>query len=429
MAEFERKKLPVGIDSFEKIRSLDFYYVDKTAMIRDLLQRWGEVNLFTRPRRFGKTLNMSMLKSFFEIGTDPALFDGLEISKETELCKKYMGKFPVISISLKGINGADYTMARSLLCSTIGEEAMRFQFLLDDNTLTEREKDQYKQLVNVGASGSDAFAMSDSVLIGSLKTLSVLLWKHYKQKVILLIDEYDVPLAKANEQGYYQEMVLLIRNMFGQALKTNDSLYFAVLTGCLRVAKESIFTGLNNLKIFSITNVHFDEYFGFTDQEVKEMLSYYGLTDRYDSVKNWYDGYLFGDVDVYCPWDVISYCDDAFDGKMQEPVNYWTNTSGNDSIRHFIEKMGNGVLQSEMEALVNGETVEKEIHEDLTYNCLYDTVDNIWSVLFMTGYLTQRGKFGDGRYRLAIPNMEIRSIFIQQIMSMFKADVAKDAAL
>lgn len=426
MTELLKKKLPVGIDSFEKIRSLDFYYVDKTAMIRDLLQRWGEVNLFVRPRRFGKTLNMSMLKSFFEIGSDPALFAGLEISKETELCKEYMGQFPVISVTLKGINGADYKTAKSLLCSVIGEESLRFyDVILKSDKLNEVEKARYKQLLEV-YSGNH---VSDWVLMGSLKTLSSLLEKHYGRKVILLIDEYDVPLAKTNEQGYYQEMVLLIRNMFEQVLKTNDSLYFAVLTGCLRVAKESIFTGLNNLKIFSVTNVHFDEYFGFIDHEVKEMLSYYGLKDHYESMKNWYDGYLFGDVDVYCPWDVISYCDDAFDGKMQEPVNYWTNTSGNDSVRHFIEKMGNGVLQSEMGALIDGETVEKEIHEDLTYNSLYDTVDNIWSVLFMTGYLTQRGSLGRGRYRLAIPNMEIRSIFIQQIMSMFKADVAQDGAL
>lgn len=327
---------------------------------------------------------------FFETGSDPSLFDGLEISKETVLCDEYMGKFPVIFITLKGVNGADYATARSLLCSAIGNEAMRFQFLLDDDKLTEREKEQYRQLVNIDVSGSEGFLMSDVVLMGSLKILSVLLEKHYNRKVILLIDEYDVPLAKADEQGYYSEMILLIRNMFEQVLKTNDSLYFAVLTGCLRVTKESIFTGLNNMKIFSITNVHFDEYFGFTDREVRDMLSYYELEECFESVKNWYDGYLFGDVEVYCPWDVISYCDEAFGGKIKEPKNYWTNTSGNDSVRHFIEKMGNGVMRAEMEALIAGETVEKEIHEDLTYNRLYDTADNIWSVLFMTGYLTQR---------------------------------------
>ena len=429
MADFAKKKLPVGIENFEEIRRESFYYVDKTAMIRDLLQRWGKVNLFTRPRRFGKSLNMSMLKSFFEIGSDPALFEGLKIAGETELCKEYMGKFPVISITLKGVNGADFSTARSLLCSVIGYEAMRFQFLLEDSELTEREKELYRQLVNIDTSSSKGFLMSDVVLMESLKTLSILLQKHYGKKVILLIDEYDVPLAKASEQGYYNEMILLIRNMFEQALKTNDSLYFAVLTGCPRVAKESIFTGLNNLKIFSVTTVHFDEYFGFTDQEVKEMLAYYELEDLYESVKDWYDGYLFGDVEVYCPWDVISYCDEASDGKRREPKNYWTNTSGNDSVRHFIEKMGSGVMRSEMEALIAGEIVEKEIYEDLTYNRLYDTADYIWSVLFMTGYLTQRGEPDGDRYKLAVPNMEIRSIFTRQILSMFKADVAKDGAL
>lgn len=429
MADFAKKKLPVGIENFEEIRRESFYYVDKTAMIRDLLQRWGKVNLFTRPRRFGKSLNMSMLKSFFEIGSDPALFEGLKIAGETELCKEYMGKFPVISITLKGVNGADFSTARSLLCSVIGYEAMRFQFLLEDSELTEREKELYRQLVNIDTSSSKGFLMSDVVLMESLKTLSILLQKHYGKKVILLIDEYDVPLAKASEQGYYNEMILLIRNMFEQALKTNDSLYFAVLTGCLRVAKESIFTGLNNLKIFSVTTVHFDEYFGFTDQEVKEMLAYYELEDLYESVKDWYDGYLFGDVEVYCPWDVISYCDEASDGKRREPKNYWTNTSGNDSVRHFIEKMGSGVMRSEMEALIAGEIVEKEIYEDLTYNRLYDTADYIWSVLFMTGYLTQRGEPDGDRYKLAVPNMEIRSIFTRQILSMFKADVTKDGAL
>ncbi len=429
MADFAKKKLPVGIENFEEIRRESFYYVDKTAMIRDLLQRWGKVNLFTRPRRFGKSLNMSMLKSFFEIGSDPALFEGLKIAGETELCKEYMGKFPVISITLKGVNGADFSTARSLLCSVIGYEAMRFQFLLEDSELTEREKELYRQLVNIDTSSSKGFLMSDVVLMESLKTLSILLQKHYGKKVILLIDEYDVPLAKASEQGYYNEMILLIRNMFEQALKTNDSLYFAVLTGCLRVAKESIFTGLNNLKIFSVTTVHFDEYFGFTDQEVKEMLAYYELEDLYESVKDWYDGYLFGDVEVYCPWDVISYCDEASDGKRREPKNYWTNTSGNDSVRHFIEKMGSGVMRSEMEALIAGEIVEKEIYEDLTYYRLYDTADYIWSVLFMTGYLTQRGEPDGDRYKLAVPNMEIRSIFTRQILSMFKADVAKDGAL
>lgn len=425
-----KKKLPVGIESFEKIRTQDFYYVDKTVMIRDLIQRWGEVNLFTRPRRFGKSLNMSMLRSFFEIGTDPLLFDGLKISKEKELCEKYMGKFPVISISLKDVEGSDYDVARTLLCSVIGNEALRFYELLKSSPkLNEVERRQYEQLVCTDHEQRGSFAMSDSVLMGSLKTLSSLLEKHYEKKVILLIDEYDVPLSKANEQGYYNEMVFLMRNLLQQVLKTNSSLYFAVLTGCLRVAEESIFTGLNNFKISSITDVRFDEYFGFTDSEVKEMLAYYGQEAKVQTVREWYDGYHFGTLDVYCPWDVISYCDDLIDDKDAAPKNYWINTSGNDVVRHFIEKMGNGVMKGEMEALIDGKEVEKEIHEDLTYHEIYDSVNHLWSMLFMTGYLTRQEPADGDRYKLVIPNLEIRSIFIRQIMAMFKKEVSKDGKL
>ena len=387
-----RKGLPVGIESFEEIRKEGYYYVDKTAMLKDLLYRRSKVNLFTRPRRFGKSLNMSMLKCFLEIGCDKNLFDGLKISGDRELCEQYMGKFPVISISLKDVDGVDFKTARSLFCAVIGNEAMRFQFLLDDNTLSIREREQYKQIIHVDQSGRESFFMSDSVLMGSLKMLSGLLEKHYGQKVILLVDEYDVPLTKAHEHGYYNEMVLLLRNVLQQALKTNDSLYFAVLTGCLRVAKESIFTGLNNLKILSITTVRFDEYFGFTDEEVKQMLEYYGLEKKYETVRDWYDGYRFGNISVYCPWDVTD----------------------------------SGLTKSEIEALVAGENVAKEIHEELTYNRLYDSIDHIWSVLFMTGYLTYSGKPEGKTYLLKIPNMEIRNIFLEQIMTQFKADVAKD---
>lgn len=333
-----------------------------------------------------------MLKYFLEIGCDKNLFDGLKISEDRELCEQYMGKFPVISISLKDVDGVDFKTARSLFCAVIGNEAMRFQFLLDDNTLSIREREQYKQIIHVDQSGRESFFMSDSVLMGSLKMLSGLLEKHYGQKVILLVDEYDVPLAKAHEHGYYNEMVLLLRNVLQQALKTNDSLYFAVLTGCLRVAKESIFTGLNNLKILSITTVRFDEYFGFTDEEVKQMLEYYGLEKKYETVRDWYDGYRFGNISVYCPWDVTD----------------------------------SGLTKSEIEALVAGENVAKEIHEELTYNRLYDSIDHIWSVLFMAGYLTYSGKPEGKTYLLKIPNMEIRNIFLEQIMTQFKADVAKD---
>lgn len=430
MSNVNKKKLPVGIESFEKIRTQDFYYVDKTVMIRDLIQRWGEVNLFTRPRRFGKSLNMSMLKAFFEIGGNRALFDGLKISEEKEICEEYMGKFPVISISLKDVEGSDYDVARTLLCSVIGNEALRFYELLKSSPkLNEVERRQYEQLVCTDHEQRGSFAMSDSVLMGSLKTLSSLLEKHYEKKVILLIDEYDVPLSKANEQGYYNEMVFLMRNLLQQVLKTNSSLYFAVLTGCLRVAKESIFTGLNNFKIYSITDVRFDEYFGFTDSEVKEMLAYYGQEAKVQTVREWYDGYHFGTLDVYCPWDVISYCDDLIDDKDAAPKNYWINTSGNDVVRHFIEKMGNGVMKGEMEALIDGKEVEKEIHEDLTYHEIYDSVNHLWSMLFMTGYLTRQESANGDRYKLVIPNLEIRSIFIRQIMAMFKKEVAKDGKL
>ena len=407
----EKRKLPVGIESFEKIRREGFYYVDKTTMIRELLSKWGEVNLFTRPRRFGKSLNMSMLKSFLELGCDSSLFDGLEISRETELCEKYMGQFPVISISLKGVGASDFKTARALLCSVIGNEALRFLFLLDSSRLSEQEKEMYRKLIHVSPDGPDNFEFSDDVLMRSLRTLSGLLQKHFEKKAIILIDEYDVPLAKANEEGYYEQMTMLIRNLFEQALKTNESLYFAVLTGCLRVAKESIFTGLNNPKILSITTVRFDEYFGFTDREVREMLKYYDLEEKYDTVRDWYDGYHFGNVDVYCPWDVISYIDDLTDDKDIQPRDYWSNTSSNDVVRHFIEKVGRGLTRSELEMLVAGESVTKEIHEELTYNRLYDSVDNIWSVLFMTGYLTQRGKPDGNRIQLSIPNREIRKIF------------------
>ena len=426
MLHAEKRKLPVGIEKFEEIRREGFYYVDKTTMIRDLLRKWGKVNLFTRPRRFGKSLNMSMLKAFFEIGCDKTLFDGLAISGEQDLCEKYMGKFPVISVSLKGVNGADYETARALLCSVIGNEAARFRFLLETDRISELEKELYRQLLVTDPNRQGMYAMPDAVLMGSLKTLSMLLKEYYKTEVIILIDEYDVPLAKASERGYYESMALLIRNLFEQALKTNDSLYFAVMTGCLRVAKESIFTGLNNLKLLSVTNVRFDEYFGFTDEEVRELLRYYGREDRYEAMREWYDGYRFGNVEVYCPWDVISYCDDLTDDPEAEPRDYWSNTSSNDVIRHFIEKVDHGLTRSEIEALVSGEILTKEIHEDLTYNRLYDSVDHIWSVLFATGYLTQRGKAEGKRYRLAIPNREIRNIFTEQIMTMFKEAVAKD---
>ena len=414
------KKLPIGIENFEKLRQEDFYYIDKTRLIEQLLTRWGEVNLFTRPRRFGKSLNMSMLQSFFEIGKDKTLFDGLRISDNQELCEKYQGKFPVVSVSLKGINGATYEEARRFLIKTINEEARRLSVLSDSTELDETDHELLTQLKKK--------EMTNDSLVYSIRELTELLEKHYGSKVIVLIDEYDVPLAKANENGYYDEMVLLIRNLFENALKTNSSLKFAVLTGCLRIAKESIFTGLNNFKVYSITDKSFDETFGFTDAEVRELLRYYGQEKYYETVKEWYDGYRFGNVDVYCPWDVINFCSDHLADPGLEPKNYWANTSGNSVISHFIDSVGKPqkLTRMELEQLVNGGIVQKEINFELTYKELYSSIDNLWSTLFMTGYLTQRGEPSGNRYNLVIPNREIRNIITNHILKMFKENVKDD---
>ena len=414
------KKLPIGIENFEKMRREDFYYVDKSHVIGQLLTQWGKVNLFTRPRRFGKSLNMSMLQSFFEIGKDKTLFDGLRISDNQELCEKYQGKFPVVSVSLKGINGATYEEARRFLIKTINEEARRLSVLSDSTELDETDHELLTQLKKK--------EMTNDSLVYSIRELTELLEKHYGSKVIVLIDEYDVPLAKANENGYYDEMVLLIRNLFENALKTNNSLKFAVLTGCLRIAKESIFTGLNNFKVYSITDKSFDETFGFTDAEVKELLRYYGQEKYYETVKEWYDGYRFGNVDVYCPWDVINFCSDHLADPGLEPKNYWANTSGNSVISHFIDSVGKPqkLTRMELEQLVNGGIVQKEINSELTYKELYSSIDNLWSTLFMTGYLTQRGEPSGNRYNLVIPNREIRNIITNHILKMFKENVKDD---
>lgn len=417
-----KKKLPIGIDIFEKMDREEFYYVDKTGMIEDLLQNRSEVNLFTRPRRFGKSLNMSMMKAFFEIGASPALFKGLKISERKELCEKYMGQFPVISISLKSVEGLDFEAAKKALKDILGEEAGRFYFLIQSSKLTNEEIESYKALLRVGETGD--FLMSDTAMEKALLRLSLLLHKHYDKQVILLVDEYDVPLDKAFQYGYYDEMVSLIRNMFGNALKTNPNLFFAVLTGCLRISKESIFTGLNNLKVLTLTDVRFDEYFGFTDTEVKDMLEYYGLSEQYGEVKEWYDGYRFGNVEVYCPWDVINYCDLLKADPNALPQDYWSNTSGNAMVRRFIDK-ADTQTRDEIERLIAGDEILKEIRQELTYNELDSSIENLWSVLFTTGYLTQRGQEGK-KYRLAIPNNEIRELFISQIREWFRDVSRKD---
>lgn len=413
----ERQKLPVGIENFAEIRTEGFYYVDKTGLIRDLLADWAKVNLFTRPRRFGKTLNMSMLKSFFEIGTDKTLFDGLAISKETALCETYMGKFPVVFISLKDVDGLTFETAYGMLRRILQAEMSRLRFLEGSQQIPEDNKSALRRFLKEQDTQDDVRE--------SLKMLSSLLYQHYGQKVILLIDEYDVPLDKAFQHGYYREMVALIRSLFGQALKTNDFLQFAVLTGCLRVSKESIFTGLNNFKVLSITDSRYDEQFGFTDAEVKQLLADYGLSSHESEMKEWYDGYHFGNVDVYCPWDVINHVDRLVSDPDAEPQDYWINTSGNALVKRFVDK-ADKTTQGEIERLIAGEAIEKAVRLDLTYDEIDNSIDNLWSVLFTTGYLTQAGRVERGVYKLVIPNREVREVFILQIQEWFKETVVRD---
>lgn len=418
MAEW--KKLPVGLENFQEIEKSGFYYVDKTKLIEQLFENWSKVNLFTRPRRFGKTLNMSMLKSFFEIGADRTLFDGLYISRNQKLCEEYMGKYPVIFLSLKGIDGLSFEAAKYRLTELIGVEAERFAFLADSEKLTENERSKYRAIIHLV---NGKYSMDEDMLVSSLQTLSQLLCRHYGQKAIILIDEYDVPLDKAFQHGYYKEMVSLIRGLFGQALKTNDDLQFAVLTGCLRVSKESIFTGLNNFKVYAADDVRYDEEFGFTNEGVKKLLANYNLQEHFEKVKEWYDGYHFGDADIYCPWDVINYVDDLLSDPNVQPKSYWINSSGNDLVKRFIEQ-ADITTKDEIEQLIAGNAVEKRIRSDLTYDEIDNSIDNIWSVLFTTGYLTRLGKADNGVYKLIIPNQEIREWF-NQIVANNRASIDK----
>ena len=413
----ERKKLPVGIDSFEKLRREGFYYVDKTRLIIDLLKNWGEVNLFTRPRRFGKTLNMSMLKSFFEIGTDKTLFDGLAISEEKELCEAYMGKFPVVFVSLKDVDGLTFENAYGKLRDILRAEISRLSFLMQSEQIAEDDKYSFERFLREQDTPDDVQK--------SLKMLSGLLYQHYGQKVILLIDEYDVPLDKAFQHGYYKEMVALIRGLFGRALKTNDFLQFAVLTGCLRVSKESIFTGLNNFDVNSIIDVEHDEQFGFTEAEVQELLQYYDRETAAPVMKAWYDGYRFGNAEVYCPWDVINYAKKLLANPQAEPQAFWINSSGNDLVKRFVDK-ADKTTQDEIERLIAGEAIEKAVRLELTYGEIDNSIDNLWSVLFTTGYLTQAGRVERGVYKLIIPNREVREVFVFQIQEWFKNTVVRD---
>ena len=408
-------KLPVGIDSFEKIRRNNFYYIDKTKLIEQLVETGGEVTLFTRPRRFGKTLNMSMLKSFFEVGTDESLFDGLYIAQNKALCEEHMGKYPVIFLSLKSVEGLKYEDAIYRITELIGMEAERFGFLEDSEYLSENEKKRYKAII---ALKDGTNAMDEKVLVSSLQILSQLLYKHFGQKTVILIDEYDVPLDKAFQNGYYKEMVSLIRGLFGKALKTNEFLQFAVLTGCLRVSKESIFTGLNNFEINSIVDIAHDEQFGFTDDEVRKLLTDYDMAERYPDVKEWYDGYHFGNTDIYCPWDVINFAKKLVFDPSARPSAFWINSSGNDMVKRFVDK-ADQTTRDEIEKLVAGGFVEKQLRLDLTYDEIDNTIDNLWSVLFTTGYLTKQGRTADGKIRLAIPNKEIKNLFIKKIREWF----------
>ena len=407
-------KLPVGMENFEEIRKSGFYYIDKTRLIEQLLQNWGKVNLFTRPRRFGKTLNMSMLKSFFEIGTDSSLFEGLYISNNTELCNEYMGKYPVIFLSLKGVDGLTFSKSKEMLSEIIKEEADRHYYLKNSEKLTQEDRISFQSILTG----------TDENIENSLKTLSRFLYKHYDRKTIIIIDEYDVPLDKAFQNGYYKEMVALIKGIFGQALKTNDFLQFAILTGCLCISKESIFTGLNNFEVLSILNVQYDECFGFTDAEVRKILKDYGLSAHYADMKEWYDGYRFGNTDIYCPWDVIRYSKSLCMDEEAKPEDFWSNSSGNAIVRRFIDK-ADASTKNEIERLIAGEYIEKEISQELTYEELDDKIENLWSVLFTTGYLTQQGRTDDDRYRLAIPNKEIRNLFIKKVREWFR-DASKN---
>ena len=419
-----QKRLPVGLDDFRKIRENQFYYVDKTKLIEQLLQNWGEVNLFTRPRRFGKTLNMSMLKCFFEIGTDVTLFDNLYISERKELCEKYMGKYPVIFLSLKDVDGLSYEEAESAFVQLIGREAARFSFLRESTKLSDIEKKQYDAF-SVIKNGK--YWMDKGFLVSSLRILSQLLCRFYGRKTLILIDEYDVPLDKAFQHGYYPQMVSLIRGIFGQALKTNEFLQFAVLTGCLRISKESIFTGLNNFKVYAADDVRYEEAFGFTNEEVEKLLTDYRLQNHFWEVKEWYDGYRFGNADIYCPWDVINYVDDLSGNDKAQPKAYWINSSGNDLVKRLIEK-ADTTTRDEIEQLIAGNAVEKRIRLDLTYDEIDQRIENMWSVLFTTGYLTQTGSETNGRYRLVIPNKEVREVFILQIREWFEQVIANDRA-
>ena len=407
-----KKPLPIGTDIFEKLINNNSYYVDKTGLIEYLKDKKGDVNLFTRPRRFGKTLNMTMMYEFFRIGGNPELFKNLKISQNKTLCEEWQNKFPTIFITLKGVEGNNFEQARRKLMELIYETASLFKFLYESNKLDTEDKEKYRQLLNIEKYEKEK---QIELITSSYKILSNLLYKHYGKKTIFLIDEYDVPLDKAENNGYFKEMISLIRGMFNNAFKTNPYLEMAILTGCLRISKESIFTGMNNFKVFSISDEQASEFFGFTEKEVKEMFDYYNVSSRFDDAKKWYDGYVFGKQEVYCPWDAILFCDSLRTDINVFPRTYWANTSGNSILKRFLKEAKDSTKQ-ELEELVAGGIVSKKIKQELTYQDLYKTIDNIWSVLYCTGYLTSAGRTSDADFQLRIPNKEIKIIYEQQIM-------------
>lgn len=417
------KKIPIGIDDFKKIRESVFYYVDKTKLIENLINNCGKVNIFTRPRRFGKSLNMSMLKCFFEIGTDTSLFNDLYISNNIKLCEKHLGKYPVISLTLKNIDGLNFNEALNGFVEIIGHEAERFDFLLDSDRLSPSDKERYGSLIAIN---NGKYSMDKRMLVTSLESLSYLLYKHYNQRVIILIDEYETPLYNAFNSGYYDEMVSLIMSMYANALKGNEALEFAVLTGCLSLPQKIIYGGFNNFRYLSILDSRFNDSFGFTENEVKDLLTYYNYEEYFPETKQRYDGYRFGDIDIYCPWDVISYVDLLNISSNKTPKSFWINTSSNDLVKRFIY-MADKTTRDDIERLVAGEVIEKEVHLELTYDEIDNSIDNLWSVLFTTGYLTQVGVNDNGYYKLKIPNEEIRTVYKKQIREWFNTTIQEDS--
>ena len=423
----DQKPLPIGIDNFEMLITRGYYFVDKTLLIKDLLDNKAAVNLFTRPRRFGKTLNMSMLQYYFEDRRDEFtgekidnsyLFEGLNIKGESEKYTKYIGKYPVINLSLKSAKQGSLDLAFQCIREEISNEFKRHKYIIESDVL-KTEKEHFMKIVN---NDKDM-----SLYITALKFLSDCLNKYHNEKVIILIDEYDVPLENAFFEGFYKEMIGFIRSLFESALKTNSSLEFSVITGCLRISKESIFTGLNNLKIISILDDRYAEHFGFTDDEVIKICEDYNMQQKYETIKQWFNGYIFGETNVYNPWSVMQYVDDLKANINRLPKSYWANTSSNSIVKSLIER-ADDITKGEIEALIEGKTIEKPVHEDITYDDVYDNLDNLWNFMFFTGYFKKISERMDENTQenfveLAIPNLEVKYIFRTKILKWFNEQI------